>query len=142
MAERMKTVTSNASCMLCGNIGGNMGILEVKEPQSEYVLKDEAAFNRKFTKLYKEWHDKTRFDSFIGDPYNKSYDKIVQLGYRAIPCIMAKLKEDPSPIFVALIRITGEDPIKEENRGIVRKMAEDWINWWEKKNSAIGCSGA
>jgi len=143
MAERINAVDSpNATCMLHGNIGGSMDILEVKDPRSEYVVEDEAVFNRKFTKLYKEWHDKTRFDSLIGDPYNKCYNNIVQLGYRAVPYIITKLKEDPSLIFVALIRITGEDPIKEENRGIVRKMAEDWINWWEKKNSATGCSGA
>jgi len=94
-------------------------------------------FNQKlFDKLYKKWQDETQFDSFIGDPYHKSYDKIIKYGYRAVPYIINKIKEEPSLIFVALIRITGETPIKEENKGNVKKMAEDWIEWWEKKNNA------
>jgi len=141
MAERMTVFTPETS-KLYGTIGGSIGAFEANEPRSEYVIDDEAAFNRKFIKLYKEWRDKTRFDSFIGDPYHKCYDEIVQLGYRAVPYIITKLKEDSSLIFVALFRITGENPIKEENRGIVKKMAEDWIDWWEKKNNAMGCSGA
>lgn len=96
---------------------------------------DEATFNRRFNELYEGWCKETQFDSFIGDPYHKCYDKIVRLGHRAVPYIITKLKEDPSLMFVALIRITGEDPVKEENRGIVKKMVKDWIDWWEKKNN-------
>jgi hypothetical protein len=33
---------------------------------------------------------------------------------------------------MSLIRITGENPVKEENKGIIKKMAEDWIQWWEE----------
>jgi len=98
---------------------------------------DEAVFKKLFNELYKEWREETRFDSFIGDPYHKCYNNIVQLGYRVVPYIITKLKEDPSLIFTALTRITGENPIQEENRGIVKKMAGDWIDWWEKKNNAI-----
>jgi hypothetical protein len=97
---------------------------------------DEAAFISRFNGLYEEWLQETRFDSFIGNPYHKCYNKIVRLRERAVPYIITKLKEAPSLIFVALLRITGENPVKEENRGIVKKMAEDWIDWWEKKNNA------
>ena len=103
---------------------------------------DETACNRLFDELYKKWREETRFDSFIGDPDHKSYDKIAQLGYRVVPCIISKLKEEPSLVFTALVRITRENPVKDENRGIVRKMAEDWIDWWEKKHNAAGCSDA
>ncbi|MDR2595761.1 MAG: hypothetical protein LBC76_00430 [Treponema sp.] len=96
---------------------------------------DGTAFKKRFNELYEGWCKETQFDSFIGDPYHKCYDKIVRLGYKAVPYIITKLKEDPSLMFVALNRITGENPVKEENRGIVKKMAKDWIDWWEKKNN-------
>jgi len=60
---------------------------------------DEAAFNKKFNELYNKWREETMFDSFIGDPYHKCYDKIVRLGYRSVPYIITKLKKDPSLIF-------------------------------------------
>jgi hypothetical protein len=113
----------------------------IKVVQNSIKIKKRPAFKlvrlnqQLFDKIYKKWRDETQFDSFIGDPYHKSYENIVKYGYKAIPYIITKLKEEPSLIFVALIRITGETPIKEENRGNVKKMSEDWIEWWEKKNN-------
>jgi hypothetical protein len=143
MAEKMKVLAPDVTGKLSETVGDNMGGMSIQwiEPNTDEYL-DEAAFSKRFSELYIKWREETRFDSFIGDPYHKSYNKIVQLGNRVIPCIINKLKEEPSLIFTALIRITRENPIKEENRGIVREMAKDWIDWWEKKNNAVGCSDA
>jgi len=162
MAEKMKIFAPDPTTgKPSETIGENMDILESKEPWSEYVLEDgnkikakqavvnivkleqttpdEAAFGRRFSELYKKWCEETIVDSFIGNPYHKSYDRIVQLGYRVVPYIIAKLKEEPSFMFVVLKRITGENPVKEGNRGNARKMAEDWIEWWEKKSNTGRC---
>jgi hypothetical protein len=126
MAEKVEILASDTTDRLYENIGESKDIHVSKTQWSDYVSDD-------------EWREKTCFDSSIGDPDHRCYDKIVKLGFRAVPFIINKLKEEPSFILAALIRITGENPIKEENRGIVKKMADDWINWWEKKNAA-GCS--
>jgi len=116
---------------------GRIKVLENRIKSKKKPANKLLRLNQKlFDKLYKKWREETKFDSFIGDPYHKSYEKIVKFGNRAIPYIITKLKEEPSLIFVALFRITGETPIKEENKGNVKKMTEDWIEWWEKKNSA------
>jgi hypothetical protein len=84
-----------------------------------------------FNELYAQWREKTKFHSYIGNSTDVYYEKIIQLGWRAVPFIMKKLKEDNAHLFIALSRITGENPVKKENMGKVKKMAEDWIQWWE-----------
>jgi hypothetical protein len=104
-----------------------------KRPAPRFLMINQ----RIFDKLYKKWREETQFDSFIGDPHHKSYEIFLKYGYKVVPYIITKLKEEPSLIFVALIRITIENPIKHENRGNIKKMAEDWIEWWEKKNNTM-----
>jgi len=89
-----------------------------------------------FNELYIKWREETRFDSFIGNPDHNCYDEIVKLGRDVIPYIIDKLREEPSLIFMPLVRITGKNPVKEENKGIIKKMTEDWIQWWEKEGNA------
>ena len=84
-----------------------------------------------FNELYTQWREKTKFHSYIGNSTDVYYEKIIQLGWRAVPFIIKKLKEDHAHLFIALSRITGENPVKKENMGKVKKMAEDWIQWWE-----------
>ena len=91
-----------------------------------------------FEELYTKWSEQTEFDSFIGNSTNSYHEKIINLGYSVVPFIINKLKKEPVHLFIALCRITGENPVKEENRGKVSKMAEDWIQWWEKKESDMG----
>jgi len=102
----------------------------VKEPGSQYVLVNnsvEAVFNE----LYSQWQKETEYNSFIGSQTNGIYEKIVQLGDPAVPYIINKIKEEDAHLFIALCKITGQNPVKKENRGNVKKMAKDWIDWWE-----------
>jgi hypothetical protein len=84
-----------------------------------------------FNELYAQWRRQTEFNSFIGSQTDGIYEKIVRLGYRVVPYIINKLKTENAHLFIALCRITGKNPVKKENMGNVRKMAEDWIHWWE-----------
>lgn len=91
-----------------------------------------------FEELYKQWREKTKFDSFIGNSTDIYHERIVQLGYGAVPFIIKKLKTEHAHLFIALNRITGENPVKKENMGNVRKMSEDWIQWWEERKNDMG----
>jgi len=120
----------------------------VEEPKGSYVAEktqvpqDATGKNTEvediFNELYIQWCDKVKFDSFIGNSTNIYQDKIVQLGYSAVPLIIDKLRTENAHLFIALNRITGENPVKKENRGNVKKMTEDWIQWWNERNYVMG----
>ncbi|MDR3000019.1 MAG: hypothetical protein LBU89_02045 [Fibromonadaceae bacterium] len=88
-----------------------------------------------FNELYEKWRKETRFNSLIGSSSHNCYDEIVNLGMEVVPYIIEKLRKEPSLILMSLIRITGKNPVKDESKGIVKKMAEDWIQWWEAEST-------
>ncbi|MDE0105247.1 MAG: hypothetical protein OXN89_22965 [Bryobacterales bacterium] len=54
------------------------------------------------------------------------------MGDRALRPILEQLEaegDDPDQWFWALQVITGEDPVKREDRGNFRKMAKAWLEW-------------
>ena len=90
-----------------------------------------------FNENYNKWYEGTKYLSSSKIYDNEYYRNIVSLGVYVIPCIIEKLKESPVQLFEALAEITGEDPVPENHWGDMEKMAEDWINWWDKKNNAF-----
>jgi hypothetical protein len=91
-----------------------------------------------FEELYTKWYEQSKYDSNIGNSTDVYYERIIKLGDSVVPFIINKLKKDCAHMFIALCRITGENPVKKENMGKVKKMAEDWIQWWEKKDRDKG----
>jgi hypothetical protein len=94
--------------------------------------KDEIEYGT-FIDLKKRWLAETLFVSDPNEIYsNESYNKIIRYGYRALPYILADLEETNHNWFFALAKIIGHDAVKNENRGDVIAMTQDWMNW--KKN--------
>jgi hypothetical protein len=58
-----------------------------------------------------------------------AYMEIMNMGMAAVPLILDDLRREPDHWFVALKRITGEDPVPDEARGDLDRMAEAWLNW-------------
>jgi hypothetical protein len=58
-----------------------------------------------------------------------AHKEIVEAGTSVIKYILQDLQEDPWHWFMALYLITGEVVIKEEHRGMVLAMTEDWLAW-------------
>jgi hypothetical protein len=58
-----------------------------------------------------------------------SYQRIIGLGLPAVPLILQELQVEPNQWFWALESITDENPVRPENRGKVRLMAQDWLEW-------------
>jgi hypothetical protein len=68
-----------------------------------------------------------------------AYQKIIGMGEDAVPLILAELKsegDDPDQWFWALIAITEENPVKPEDQGNFRKMAQAWFQWAEAEGYA------
>ena len=92
---------------------------------------------RRFQRLTKEWKSHRNASSSVFDIVcHPAYRKIVRMGERAIPLILRELRSEgnaPHPWFPALHEITGEQPIKNDGRGITSKMAQAWLEWGERK---------
>jgi hypothetical protein len=67
-----------------------------------------------------------------------SYRRIIGMGpERAVPCILRELRDElrvgaPYHWFWALWELTRENPVPEDARGNISKMARAWIAWGEK----------
>ena len=69
---------------------------------------------------------------FIQDSIDSNYINIIKIGKTALPWIIKDLKKGGGYWFVALNKITGINPIKEENRGVYEQMRKDWLEWADK----------
>lgn len=94
-----------------------------------------------FDGLAAEWRRTRPHSSRVKDlAAVPAYREIVKMGLPVIPLILEDMeKNGPDHWFHALYEITGANPVKEENRGQLKKMAEDWPLWWRgQQTSTIG----
>jgi hypothetical protein len=57
------------------------------------------------------------------------YQRIIGMGYPAVPLILQELRERPHHWFWALRAITGENPVPPTARGNIEEMAKYWLQW-------------
>jgi len=90
----------------------------------------------RFNELASKVREDTKYDSgFQGIIDHPAHQEIVEGGEVAIRHILRDLQNNPDPWhwFMALYLITGETVIKEEHRGMVLAMTEDWLAWGREK---------
>jgi hypothetical protein len=87
----------------------------------------------RFRDLTSLWHAERGTSSWVSDMATcPAYQGIIGMGEAAIPLILASLRaegDEPDHWFWALRSIVGEDPIKDEDRGDIVKMASAWLEW-------------
>ena len=89
----------------------------------------------RFGKLSKEWYEKSRFMSSTTEMCMlESYQKIIGMGWSAVPLILEELKVKPAHWSWALQSITDKNPVPKEYYGKVRKVAQCWVNWGKQHN--------
>jgi hypothetical protein len=77
-----------------------------------------------------------------------AYKEIIGMGIEAVPYILEDMLSDdavqygPRHWFVALYLITGVNPVPNEHRGNMGKMASDWIAWGREKGFLCKESGS
>lgn len=62
-----------------------------------------------------------------------AYQQIVQIGWSAVPYLIREMGLEDHRWCMALTAITGENPIREEHRGKVDLMSQDWLEWGIQK---------
>jgi hypothetical protein len=93
----------------------------------------EKALEAKFRKLAEEWYVETMpLSSYLEKILHPSYQRILTLGPKVVPLIMAELRDMPNDWFWALRVLTEVDPVEAGEAGNMRAMANAWLRWWEQ----------
>jgi hypothetical protein len=94
----------------------------------------------RFERLVEEWHGERDATSSVTDmAMCPSYQKLIALGAVAIPLILSKLRsegDEPDHWFWALRALTDFDPVPDQDRGQIEKMAQAWLRWGEQQGYA------
>ncbi len=88
----------------------------------------------KFQRLAAEWKAKSRFLSNTAQmAMLPPYQKIIGMGWDAVPLILEELRREPDQWFWALEAITEENPVPPEAAGRVDLMARAWLDWGRQR---------
>ncbi|WP_230968274.1 hypothetical protein [Nostoc sp. WHI] len=102
---------------------------QTRNRPSSYLLR-QAELKDTFIKLGLQWRSETKHMSLMSDIIlHTAYQQIIGMGTDAVPLILEELSREPEHWFWALRSITGANPIKPEDRGRLKKMAEAWLDW-------------
>lgn len=91
---------------------------------------DRDALRREFEALRDEWKEQSELLSSTTDmALLWPYQSIIGMGADVVPLILEELARESDHWFWALKAITKADPVKPEDRGDIRAMAEAWLRW-------------
>ena len=92
----------------------------------------------KFYSLAKQWEKEVAgMSSTAQMSQHPNYQEIISMGEKVVPLLLLELRKNPLYWLTALSKITGENPIKAEQRGRVKQMASAWIEWGRNHGYAI-----
>lgn len=89
-----------------------------------------AAVRDRFARLAAEWKQQSRVLSNAAQmAMLRPYQRIVGMGWPAVPLLLDELRRDPDQWFWALEAITDENPVPPDDAGHVRRSAAAWVAW-------------
>ncbi len=92
----------------------------------------------KFYALASDWEEDVAGQSSTAQmSQHPAYQEIISMGTQILPLLLSELKKNPVYWLSALSVITGENPIKPEQRGRIKQMASAWIEWGRNQGYAI-----
>jgi hypothetical protein len=88
----------------------------------------------RFRRLAAEWKEQSRYLSNSAQmAMLKPYQRIIGMGWPAVPLILEEMRRERGQWFWALEAITEENPVPAEALGKVRAMTQAWIEWGLKQ---------
>jgi hypothetical protein len=91
---------------------------------------DAVGLRERFRRLTTEWKEQSRYLSNNAQmAMLKPYQRIIGMGWPAVPLILEEMRREPDQWFWALEAITEENPVPPEALGKVRAMTQAWIEW-------------
>jgi len=89
-----------------------------------------AEMRNRFGRLSAEWKEQSRYLSNTAQmAMLKPYQRIIGMGWLAVPLILEELRREPDQWFWALEAITEENPVPADAVGHVRRSADAWLAW-------------
>lgn len=83
-----------------------------------------------FDELADEWRQETALTSSMSEiVLNAAYQRIIGMGWAAVPLIMEELSRSPDHWFWALRSITGANPVAPDQEGDLDAMTQAWLRW-------------
>lgn len=83
-----------------------------------------------FRRQLKKWQSDTAFTSSMSKLLlHPAYQRIIGMGWAAVPLLLRELAVAPSPLGWALQAITGEDPVPAADAGRLDRVAAAWLQW-------------
>lgn len=83
-----------------------------------------------FRRLAAEWKEQSRFLSNTAQmALLRPYQRIIGMGWAAVPYLLDELARAPDQWFWALEAITDENPVPAADAGHVRRSAAAWVGW-------------
>jgi hypothetical protein len=115
---------------------------EFSSPNTENILNKNALISpeivNKFYALASDWEKEVAgLSSTAQMSQHPAYQEIISMGTQILPLLLSELKKNPVYWLSALSAITGENPIKPEQRGRIKQMASAWIEWGKNQGYAI-----
>ncbi len=96
---------------------------------------EENGHNAELRALAEEWKSgRGPTSSALEAAMHPAYLRIIAKGYTAVPFLLRELQRSPDHWFLALMAITGEDPVAEESHGDMKAMAAAWVEWGKRAN--------
>ena len=87
----------------------------------------------RFRALVAAWKEESRYLSNLRQAVTlRPYQAIIGMGFPAVRLLLEELQREPGHWFWALEVITDTNPIPEDARGNVEKMAAAWIDWGKR----------
>jgi hypothetical protein len=97
---------------------------------SHLTYLDDESLRQAFETLAAKWRRETIMLSSSSEKVlHPAYQRIIGLGPAVIPLVLRELEQHGGHWFWALRALTGENPVKPEDVGQVRKMTEAWLEW-------------
>jgi EAL domain-containing protein (putative c-di-GMP-specific phosphodiesterase class I) len=127
-------INSSRFICICGIII-NVSSLEINLNRNKmspylYPVIETAEIEITFLELAEQWQRETGMLSVTSKiSMHPAYQRIIGMGQPVVPLIMRELEREPDHWFVALSAITGANPVKPEQRGRLKQMAQAWIEW-------------
>jgi hypothetical protein len=88
----------------------------------------------RFRRLAAEWKQQSRYLSNTAQmAMLKPYQRIIGMGWPAVPLILDELRREPDQWFWALEAITEENPVPPDAAGHVRRSADSWVEWGRER---------
>ncbi len=97
-------------------------------------MSNPAGLRERFRRLTAEWKEQSRYLSNSAQmAMLRPYQRIIGMGWPAVPLILEEMQREPDQWFWALEAITEENPVPPHALGKVGDMTQAWIEWGLKQ---------